>query len=481
MSNPTSPTTNQTEMVLDPAAQEAPQQQGAAMQQDPAGSQQQHPAQYQVPHQYPMAGPSHAPLHPMAQGGFPHAYASPYGAPLPYQHQPPTTAPSASSPPAGQYPPALASSSIPGSSTMNAAPFMPPGMPPLMPIPGMSWAAVPNHHLLVAHSAGCGCCTEFVRHYQAAMNDASFRGALTAVQTQLQSQFWGYFEEHARSREGESRAEHTRQVEDLERQLRAALAEATSLRERARVNAELEQELNAARAETTTLRQDRDRYRSERNQAREMLNDENRLRARASQTRPNQARRVPAVPPGHPDFPESPERGYPVRSSRSAWDNSPRRPSSMVLRSTESGPSRDRDEPMSMTGSSPMSRTAGPSRAPHRATDSTPPASAPEASGSSSRHAATGSGPTVDFQDFEELSSGDDEEDLFDEKYIKKKAARKVRQNAVYGTPLAPPPRPPNYSSDGRFPRPRITGWPYHMLAVPEDSNPREADHWYDY
>lgn len=87
----------------------------------------------------------------------------------------------------------------------------------------------------------------------------------------------------------------------------------------------------------------------------------------------------------------------------------------------------------------------------------------------------------MDFQDFEELSSGEDEENLFDEKYIKKKAARKVRQNVVYGTPLAPPPRPPSYSSDGRFPRPRITGWPYHMLAVPEDSNPREADHWYDF
>ncbi|EIW54590.1 uncharacterized protein TRAVEDRAFT_52286 [Trametes versicolor FP-101664 SS1] len=395
MSNPSSPTSNQTEMVLDPAAQNAPQQQGAAMQPDSAGSQQQLPVPYQVPNQYAGAGPSHAPLHPMAQGGFPHAYASPYGAPLPYQHQSPPTVSSAALHPTVQYAHAPASSSMPGPDRSNAALFLPPGMPPLMPIPGMSWAAVPNHHLLVAHSAGCSCCTEFVRHYQAAMNDSSFRNTLTAVQTQLQSQFWGYFEEHARSREGESRAEHARQVEDLERQLQAAVAEATSLRKRARINAELEQELNAARAETTTLRQDRNRYRSERNQAREMLNDENCLRARASQSRPNQAR--------------------------------------------------------------------------------------PEASGSLSRHAAAGSGPTVDFQDFEELSSGDDEEDLFDEKYIKKKAARKVRQNAVYGTPLAPPPRPPSYSSDGRFPRPWITGWPYHMLAVPEDSNPREADHWYDF
>lgn len=179
--------------------------------------------------------------------------------------------------PTVQYPPVFASSSAAGPSTTSATSFMPPGMPPLMPIPGMSWAAVPNHHLLVAHSAGCSCCTEFVRHYQAAMNESSFRDALTTVQTQLQSQFWAYFEEHARSREGESRAEHTRQVEDLERQLRAALAEATSLCECARVNAELERELNAARAEMTTIRQDRDRYRSEREQAREQLRDENRL------------------------------------------------------------------------------------------------------------------------------------------------------------------------------------------------------------
>lgn len=329
MSNPTSPTSNQTEMVLDPAAQNAPQQQGAAMQQDPAGSQQQHPAPYQVPNQYAGVGPSHAPLHPMAQGGFPHAYASPYGAPLPYQHQPPPTVSSAALHPTVQYTSASASTSLSGPSHLNATLFMPPGMPPLMPIPGMSWAAVPNHHLLVAHSAGCSCCTEFVRHYQAAMNDSSFRNALTAVQTPLQSQFWGYFEEHARSREGESRTEHARQVEDLEWQLRAALAEATSLCEHARVNAELEQELNAACAETTTLCQDRDRYWLEHNQAREMLSDKNRLWARASQTRPHQARRVPAVPPGHPDFPESPERGYPVRPSRSARDDSPRRPYTM--------------------------------------------------------------------------------------------------------------------------------------------------------
>ncbi len=56
----------------------------------------------------------------------------------------------------------------------------------------------------------------YVRHYQAAMNNTSFRDAMTSIQTRLQTQFWAYFEEHARSREGESRNEHVRQVEDLE-------------------------------------------------------------------------------------------------------------------------------------------------------------------------------------------------------------------------------------------------------------------------
>ncbi|EIW57199.1 uncharacterized protein TRAVEDRAFT_48247 [Trametes versicolor FP-101664 SS1] len=266
MSQPPSPTLNPARMAVDPSTTNpAPPPQTAPAQSDPSGSTQplQAPyAPYTVPSNhllcnYPVAGPSHAPLHPAAQGGFPHTYVSPYGAPMPF------VAPGQPSVP--QAPPHHAA---------HAPPFLPPGMPPLMPIPGMTWAAVPNHHLLVAHTAGCPHCTEFVRHYQAAMGDSTFRDALTSVQTQLQTQFWAYFEEHARSREGEGRAEHARRIEELERQLQAALAEANSLRERARFADELEQQLRAAREEATTLRRDRDRYRSERDQAREQMRED---------------------------------------------------------------------------------------------------------------------------------------------------------------------------------------------------------------
>ncbi|OJT11496.1 hypothetical protein TRAPUB_11987 [Trametes pubescens] len=151
MSNLPLPTTNLTEMVIDAVGQPVPASQAAFAQPDPAGSSQPPQPQYvpyQVPPSYPVAGPSHAPLHPMVQGRFPHTYTSPYGAPLPY--------------------------------------------------------AVVTHQLM------------YVRHYQAAMNNTSFRDAMTSIQTRLQTQFWAYFEEHACSREGESRNEHVRQVEDLE-------------------------------------------------------------------------------------------------------------------------------------------------------------------------------------------------------------------------------------------------------------------------
>ncbi|OJT07826.1 hypothetical protein TRAPUB_1280 [Trametes pubescens] len=167
----------------------------------------------------------------MVQGGFPHVYTLPYGAPLPYAVATHQSVPSSSSHQMVRYPPMLASLSRTGPVVPNPPPFLPLGMPLLMPILGLSWAPVPDHHLLVAHTAGCTCCTEFVQHYQAAINNTSFRDAMMFIQTRLQTQFWAYFEEHVRSREGESRNEHARQVEDLEQQLRAALAEGHALHE----------------------------------------------------------------------------------------------------------------------------------------------------------------------------------------------------------------------------------------------------------
>ncbi len=163
MSNLPLPTTNLTEMVIDAVGQPVPASQAAFAQPDPAGSSQPPQPQYvpyQVPPSYPVAGPSHAPLHPMVQGRFPHTYTSPYGAPLPYAvvtHQ--LVPASSSSHQMVQYPPTLTSLSRTGPVALNAPPFLPPGMPPLMPIPGLLWAPVPNHHLLVAHTAGCTCGT----------------------------------------------------------------------------------------------------------------------------------------------------------------------------------------------------------------------------------------------------------------------------------------------------------------------------------
>ena len=98
---------------------------------------------------------------------------------------------------------------------------MPPGMPPLMPIPGipnLTWEEIPDYPLLVAHREGCACCMDFLRHYAAATNEMSFRDALTRVQTDLQRRFWAHFEQHARSRGGgererEREREHEREHE----------------------------------------------------------------------------------------------------------------------------------------------------------------------------------------------------------------------------------------------------------------------------
>ncbi|OJT01973.1 hypothetical protein TRAPUB_7507 [Trametes pubescens] len=142
---------------------------------------------------------------------------------------------------------------------------------------------------------------------------------------------------------------------------------------------------------------------------------------------------------------------YPVRSLRSARDASPRRSTYQSSGTTSGGHSQARDEPMPLAGpsrttesTSTEAQTAGPSRTPHQAQTALPSSSPPEPLGSVSRHPATGQGPTVDFQDFEELSSSDGE-------------------------------------IVNKSPRPPIQGWPYHLLAVPEDSNPRETDHWYNF
>ncbi|OJT01683.1 hypothetical protein TRAPUB_7869 [Trametes pubescens] len=284
-------------------------------------------------------------------------------------------------------------------------------------------------------------------------------------------QFWAYFEEHARSREGESHNEHVWQVEDLERQLQAVLVEGHALcEERARFMEELEQQLCAAREESTMLCRDRDRYRSECDQAREQVHEKAQLRARASQSRPNQARRLPPVPLGHPDFPESPERMYPVRLSRSARDASPHQSTYQSSGMTSGGHSQARDKLMLLAGPSRTMQStltetpnAGPSRTPHQAQMALPPSSPPEPLGSASRHPATGQGPTVDFQDFDEMSSSNGK--IVDERYIQKKTNCRRHQQAIRGEPGPPPPRPADFSADGRSPHPPIQGWPYLNLG----------------
>ncbi len=154
---------------------------------------------------------------------------------------------------------------------------------------------------------------------------------------------------------------------------------------------ELEQQLCAARKETTMLHWDHDRYRSERDQAQEQVCEEAQLRGRVSQSRPNQARWLPPVPLGHPDFPELPERMYLVRSSRSAWDTSPHWSMYQSSGMTSGGHSQAQDEPMPLVGPSQTTQstsmeipTAGPSRTPHQAQMALPPLSPPEPLGSAS-------------------------------------------------------------------------------------------------
>ncbi|KAI0670218.1 hypothetical protein C8Q78DRAFT_1069880 [Trametes maxima] len=428
-------TSTPTNMVVDPAAQPATRNQHptAAMEsQGSAGTSGSAPGYppYIVPFQAPQNQPApgypqgYAPLNPAAQGGYAHAYIPPYGIAVPFQN-----------------PTQVTTATTPSSSRSGVPPPMPLGMPPLMPIPGLTWAAVPHQHLLVAHQVGCAICADYLQHYQAAMGEQSFRDALTSVQTQLQMQFWAYFEEQTRSRGGGNNA----QCCELEQRLEEAEKRS---QDQVRLIDDLEHELHDERHKMDSVHQQMDRYRSERDH----LKDEAREREREGQLRPNQSR---MVPPMHPDFPESQYRPL-VRSRRPEQEASPRRP-----QSSRSGPS----------------SSVGPS-CPHNYDEGFRPMTGPP---SSSSRPTEGSSqrPLVEFTDFEDLS-GEDEEPVVDRNLIQKKTSQQQYHNTRWGIPFPPGPSRSNPSLS-RDPRPPIPDWPYNLLRVPEDSDPHLCEHWHDF
>ncbi|KAI0674944.1 hypothetical protein C8Q78DRAFT_1066835 [Trametes maxima] len=343
--------------------------------------------------------------------------------------------------PAPGYPQGYAPLNPAAQGGSGVLPPMPLGMPPLMPTPGLTWAAVPHQHLLVAHQVRCAICADYLWHYQAAIGEQSFRDALTSVQTQLQTQFWAYFEEQTRSRGGGNNA----QCCELEQRLEEAEKRS---QDQVRLIDDLEHELHDERHEMDSVHQQMDRYRSERDR----LKDEACEHEREGQLRPNQSRMVPLM---HPDFPESQYRPL-VRSRRPEQEASPRRP-----QSSRSGPS----------------SSAGPS-CPHNYDKGFRPMTGPP---SSSSQPTEGSSqyPLVEFTDFEDLS-GEDEEPVVDRDLIQKKTSQQQYHNARRGIPFPPGPSRSNPSLS-QDPRPPIPDWPYNLLRVPEDSDPHLCEHWHDF
>ncbi|KAH9846078.1 hypothetical protein C2E23DRAFT_744906 [Lenzites betulinus] len=307
---------------------------------------------------------------------------------------------------------------------------MAPGMPPLMPLASLSWAAVPGHPLLVAHTVGCAVCAEFIRHYMAAANDAAFIEAQTTVQGELQARFWRHFEEHARSEGGRAREEAERVAQELAT-ANARIEELEAARER-------EQARN--RRQTAEDRELWERYRSERNTARERVNeleDERRQMMRQMESiRPSSA--LTSVTHG------SGSSGYIQRDPR------------------EMSPRRDRQD-----------SGHGRIRTPPRRTQDDRHDDYPQAGRSS------------DVLDkFTAFSDESDEDEVYDVDRIRKVSDRQRVRHARRDQP--PPPAPgtgPAFTMNGpHAPTIRIPdGWPSNMLTVPGESDARLASHWYNF
>ncbi|KAH9846249.1 hypothetical protein C2E23DRAFT_744512 [Lenzites betulinus] len=306
-----------------------------------------------------------------------------------------------------------------------------PGMPPLMPLTSLSWAAVPGQPLLVAHTVGCVICAEFLRHYGASANDAAFVEAQTTVQGELQARFWRHFEEHARSEGGRAREEAERAAQELAT-AQARIEELEESRDR-------EQARN--RRQANEDRELRERYRSERNSAKERiseLEDERRQLLRQLESiRPPSA--LTSVTHG------SGSSGYIQRDPR------------------KMSPRRDRQEHG-------HGRIRTPPRRGHDSRQDDYP--------SSSR--LTDAPEKFTAYDSDES----DEDDVYDVDQIQKVSDRQRVRNARRDLP--PPPAPgtgPAFTMAGQHaPTIRIPeGWPSNMLAVPAESDARLASHWYNF
>lgn len=379
---------------------------------------------------------SHTGYPPSNAGSFGYPFATPFGA-----HPPqPQSQPSAPHPAYGsQFSPATA-----------PTPSMPPGMPPLMPLNHMSWGPVPDQALLVAHTGQCPLCAEFLRHYAAGQPEPSFREAQTSVQAQLQARFWQYFQEHHRSEGGGAALERITAERAIERE------------ENTRRVQELSTQLTEARRESENRQQRLERYRREREAVRQQLEE----------TRAERDRLANRLDDARAQMPPSRYRG------RDARERSPQRSGYRTYQSQPvAGPSIRRSRSR-RAASPPLNYDSPPheSSARHQTTANAPVAG-PSSSPGTSRGRTEREHPMVDF----EASSVDD--DYVDEKRIKKLSERQRRRRIQWGQD--PPPAPgqgPAFGSTAvGWTRPRIEGWPYDLVVPPEDSDPRLANHWYNF
>lgn len=433
-------------MAVDPSqgtSDPQPQAAGLMGPQNPTAASMQPPQQHFQPQSavYPTQGsyfnPAMQPNYAHSNaGGFGYPYATPFGA-----HPPqPQGQPSA---PNMAYGPQFSTANSPHSA-------LPPGMPPLMPLNHMSWGPVPDHQLLVAHTAQCPLCAEFVRHYAAGQTEMSFRDAQTSVQTQLQARFWQYFQEHHRSEGGGAALERVTTERAIERE------------ENTRRVQELSSQLTEARRESETRQQRLERYRRERDAVRQQLQEIRAERDRLA-NRLDEARAQ--IPPSRYRGRDGRERS-PQRSNYRTYQSQP-----VVGPPMRRSRSRRAASPPLNYDSPPHGSTSRPP------TSATAPMAGPSSSPGTSRGPPEREHPMVDF----EASSIDD--DYVDEARIKKLSDRKRRRQIKRGQDPAPAPGqgPAFGSNDLGWRRPRIEGWPYDLVDAPEDSDPRLANHWYNF
>ncbi|KAL7278559.1 hypothetical protein ACG7TL_007558 [Trametes sanguinea] len=354
----------------------------------------------------------------------------------------------------------------PFTATSQAAallPVLPPGMPPLMPINAQAWAPVPGQHLLVAHGGGCATCAEFVRHLAAAANEPSFQAAAAQVQAELQVRFWRHFEAHAGSGGGEARERELRERDETIERLQRELRESQESADRRAVRADEAQKKNDQLTET----------------CKDLRQQIHKLKEGVRECEKNRARLIAELEAKDRNSRSTTEPAYPKRArERDPHEESPRRrPRGHYM---DSGHAETRQlVPYSSWNAGPLSSEAGPSRSSLR--DTTSSASTRLASQPIEEDSDDELIPMLPPAQFGPNNSSIwDEEtrieyDVIDEDRIKRLIARSRDRRARRNLP------PPATGSRPQPGEPGIPGWPYHLLLPPTDSDPRQANHWYNH